>query len=795
MLNKKAVVIDIETNGLLADMVDFSSFPYKLKPSAKLWVVSFCDVQTGKVVSKCKEQITKEWLKKVIDHYDIIVAHNGVKFDFLALKLFGLLDYKISFSDETTFFGKKKEVADTLIWSRLFYPDRFGGHGLEAWGDRLKLNKKINYRQLCIDKGYIPADAPKGAEFQSFQEEMVGYCEMDVTVNRDVYLHLLKDKEGYAGWEQALKQEHKLADLAVRRESLGFWFDKDLAVKLVEDLTQKLTDLENKINPILPPRPLIQSELKHYSPPKIQLKKDGTPTSHLRNFTEKHNGVLLQKGEDWILGIGNKEIKIPFQEPIVTSLPATVKDLDHIKMFLIELGWKPTEWRMRDLTKDAKKQSLPFEKRVQALERWLGATFNGKYQKERLEELGMFDKEQILEELTERLKEDFPVMVPTSPSLRVGVEKELCSGLVKIEDKAPFAKDFALYLTYKHRRNSIAGGDIEDMDFDSETPNSGYLSQYREVDSRIPTPSIDIGTNTFRARHINIVNIPRIGSVYGEEMRELFGAGSDFLQLGWDMSSLEARIEAAYVYKYEGGPELAEMLVAEKPNDLHTVSGLKYGIPRSEAKSVNYAIIYSASPKKLAKMLGVPLKKAEEIYNEFWKINSALKDLKHKVEQFWENNGKKFIVSIDKRKVHTRSKHSLINALFQSAGSICMKYTVVLLMEKLENEGINTDPFMGKPDCCEMIMMHDEEQLAISRDLFRYKVFNTEQKAKDFVEGWEGNMLSPITKNSKGKYLIVLPNIVSEKIGEAIDEVNKLFNLPLPLGYEWMVGRNWKECH
>ena len=55
-------------------------------------------------------------------------------------------------------------------------------------------------------------------------------------------------------------------------------------------------------------------------------------------------------------------------------------------------------------------------------------------------------------------------------------------------------------------------------------------------------------------------------------MRSLFRGGNNQIQFGYDFSSLENRIQGHYVYKYEGGPELAETLLAEKPLDLHCYS-------------------------------------------------------------------------------------------------------------------------------------------------------------------------------------------------------------------------------
>ena len=44
-------------------------------------------------------------------------------------------------------------------------------------------------------------------------------------------------------------------------------------------------------------------------------------------------------------------------------------------------------------------------------------------------------------------------------------------------------------------------------------------------------------------RHSKIANIPRPSSVYGHELRSLFGCGKNFIQIGADFASLEARIQ------------------------------------------------------------------------------------------------------------------------------------------------------------------------------------------------------------------------------------------------------------
>ena len=790
----RACIIDIETNGLLADMLDYKEFPYRLKSSAKLWCVSIRNVATSEVKSAVMGEITREWLQEVLSEYDYIIAHNGIKFDLPTLKLFGLLDYRIGYLGQSdTMYGRDVVFIDTLILSRLFSPDRYNGHSLESWGIRVG-SEKTDFRGLCIEKGYIDAKAPKGAEFRSFCPEMVEYCDQDTLTNLHTFNLLVEEMSGYKGWARPIVVEKKLADQAVCRENLGFFFDKPAAVALLKDLTEKMEAIERTILPILPPKKMGKTEIKNYILPKKQFTKDGSLTKGVITKVEKMGGMLTQDGSSHKVLMGDKLFTLPYHEPLQTHVEASMKDLDHIKMYLISLGWVPTEWRERDITKDTKKQKLSIEKRREVLNRWYQETMDGKYKEARLDHLNM-SEHGLYEFFEEKLHSEWPVRVPTSPSVRVGVEKELCPNLTALGDKVAFAKDFALYLTYKHRKSSIAGGEIEDMDFDIEYPNTGFLSMYREEDQRVPTPAIEIGTNTFRYRHVGISNIARATSIYGKEMRSLFGSGKNGLQFGYDFSSLEARIQGHYCWKYPGGQELAETLLAEKPLDLHTLCGLRLGIPRSDAKSINYAILYGSSWNKIMKMLVCSPERAKEIVEGFWDSMPALKALKANVEAHWEANDKKFVVGIDGRKINIRSKHSILNALFQSAGVISAKYVNVLSMQKLEELGYCINPFEGIPDVCEMIAYHDECQLFCGKSLFDFPVFETEDEAKAFVADFDSTegQLSAISEGKK--WYVCQPNVVSKSIEESIKDTERILKLNVELGYEWIVNTTWYGCH
>jgi hypothetical protein len=852
-------VIDIESNGLLEDMLDYSSFPYKLNSEARLWVVSIKDVNSGEVFSAVKEQITKEWIKDKLSDADVVVLHNGVKFDLLALKLFGVLDYEINFFDVNTIFGKEVKIVDTLILSRLLNPDRHLGHSLSEWGKRLNFFK-IDFRKRLVEEGFLDKNSPKGAEFKTFHPYMVEYCEQDTHVTEKVFQSLVEEMGDYGGWKKPLKLETKLADLAVRRENLGFDFDKDFAVKLVEEIGDKMEVLRERVNKILPPKPMNKSDLDYYTPPqtqfsnseikrttppKNQLKKDGTLSSAIINFAEKlgaditADNLLVFEGKEYPLPITEplinyevpsthlikfaervgaeivgdkivfegKEYNLPFNEPLKHFTDPDISNLDHVKNTLInDYGWQPTEWTVRDFTKNSKKQLISYEKRVIAFERWLQETLSGNYTKGRLEIAFeeykvkyQFQANKSIEDLREqvlkKLEKDFPVRLPTTPKVRVGIKKELCENLIKLGDSVSFAKDFADYLTLKHRKSSIAGGDIEDMDFDEEAPNTGFLSIYREVDGRIPTASIEIGAASHRYTHIGVANIPKVDSIYGSEMRSLFRSGVGAVFYGFDFSAIEARFMAHFIHDYEEGIEIGKSFTAEKPLDTHTVLSVKMGISRDNAKQLNYALIFGAAWSKIKKMFGVSDERAKEIVNDFWNNLKPLKQFKDDVLSYWEDTGKKFVPAIDGRKLLVRSPHSILNVCFQSSAVIYAKYVTVMLMERLEKvHGLCIDPFKGKPDACSMIEYHDEMDMYTNPKLFKFETFKEEEEAKEFVKNWQGEQLSAIGHSDKG-YFVCLPNVISKETTNVMRQIEKDLNIKVPMGFEYMLGRNWKDCH
>ena len=471
----KRVVLDIETNNHLENMIDFNQQPLKLKKEANLWCIVITNLDNlNQSLVYTLQECNRNNIQQALKDVELVIGHNIVGFDLPALQLFGVIDYTIGYLGQShTLFGKPVDFKDTLVISQLLNPDRYGGHSLA------NLSK------------YNEQSKTEHEDFSEFSLEMVEYCINDTRSNAQVYFDLIKEM-GSWDYSKSLAQETKLVDLTLKQSMFGFNFNEKLAKECLVDLDQKLLNIKEKVDPILPPKPLNKGERDSYTPPKTQLKKDLSFSAHMIKFAEKVGAVLDE--EACTLSINGKTFNIPFHEPIIDSIKADIDDLDHLKSYLLTLGWKPSEWKERDLSKDSKKMKLSEEKLIPTIQRYVESTLNGPYREARLKLLDVAPlelEEYLINKYSGKGFSNFKV--PVSPCIRVGTSKELCPNLELLGNKADFAKDVTEYLTYKHRRNSIAGGTEEE----DGTPTTGYLSLVRS-NGRIGTPAFTIGAASFR---------------------------------------------------------------------------------------------------------------------------------------------------------------------------------------------------------------------------------------------------------------------------------------------------------
>lgn len=182
---------------------------------------------------------------------------------------------------------------------------------------------------------------------------------------------------------------------------------------------------------------------------------------------------------------------------------------------------------------------------------------------------------------------------------------------------------------------------------------------------------------------------------------------------------------------------------------------------RSRSKNAKYALSYGCAPKKLATTLQMPENQGERLYADFWAANEPLSLLRDNLTKFWETTGeKRWIRSIDGRRVQTRSQHSIVNTLFQSTGAIVMEVALIFLEKwlggwTLDAQGYPCMRYKGY-DVYRVLYQHDEAQYDC-------------------------------------------PEEVAEEIGQmgarAITKAGEFFKMNVPLAGSYSVGQNWAETH
>lgn len=276
--------------------------------------------------------------------------------------------------------------------------------------------------------------------------------------------------------------------------------------------------------------------------------------------------------------------------------------------------------------------------------------------------------------------------------------------------------------------------------------DGGLLNMVRG-DGRIEARAITNATNTGRMVHSQIVNIPSVGAVYGEDFRKLFTTPDGYVMLGIDAAALEARCQAHYLLNYKGGDALADLLIN---GDIHQANADMWGCDRKEAKSPYYCLMYGGQPKKLAETMGCSLKDAKQRYEVFWNTYTPLAAFKNTLVKVWEGRGGKsggFVKGLDGRKLFARSPHSLVNLMFQSAGSILVKTAACYMDNAIKEKNL---------DCTQIIIYHDE---------LEYEV------------------------------LVEHAEIAKQEAEKSFTKAGKFWKFNVPLVGEGKLGKNWYEVH
>lgn len=278
--------------------------------------------------------------------------------------------------------------------------------------------------------------------------------------------------------------------------------------------------------------------------------------------------------------------------------------------------------------------------------------------------------------------------------------------------------------------------------------------------NRIHTNFHQTGTTTGRLSSAdpNLQNIP-IRSEEGREIRKAFQAGErDWVLISADYSQIELRVLAAIAKE----ANLREAFVRDE--DIHTSTAARiFGMDprevtanqRSQAKAINFGIIYGMGPQRLARETGVTMKAAKEFIDRYFATYPGIRDYIDRSISFAREHeytrtitgrrrSLKEINNSRDRMAMASAQNIAVNAPIQGSAADLIKKAMVVIQKKLDEKGSRARM---------LLQVHDE------------LVFECPQDEVDSVV--------PLIKR----------------------EMEGAFDLGVPLKVEVGVGKNWLEAH
>jgi len=599
---------DLEADGLL-------------DTATTCWCGVFKDKDTHEVFKFRPYQIQK--MLRFMDTYDVLIAHNGIGYDFPLLKqLYGYV-YK----------GK---VVDTLIMSRLLNPKRqvspncpdrgASPHGIKAWGYRVGRGK------------------PEHDDWAQFSEDMLHRCSEDVEILELVYNALLVEAKG-GNWKNAFLLSFKLFENLQKQEVFGWLVDRPHMDTCIRQLTTWIRRIDSVIVPKLP-MILEVDELKikgEYTYVKKPFLKSGQYSESVVKWCATHN---VDRNNCPVVG---PYTRVSFR---VTNLDSGQETKD----YLLRSGWEPLEWN----TNDDGERTSP------------------------------------------KLSKDDPFE---------GIEGKI-------------GKLVAKRVQCRHRRSSVEG-----------------LIKLIRPDGRIASV-VNMLAVTGRATHRGIVNIPKAGSFFGNQMRAIFIAPKGRVLVGTDSDSCQLRMlggrmgSQAYIDAICNGDKA-------KGTDLHSITKVIGELEsRDVAKSVMYCLLFGGGDAKLgktAKQAGNGKALRDRLYKGF----DGLGELMERLTIEWKKTARqKFnaqfnrmeyfngtIIALDGRPIVVPSEHQILVYLLQSDEAIMMTAAYNRFHQRMDKLGYTFGVEYGT-----VCFYHDE--FTVECDI---GIADIVQKESEDAIAWAGN--------------------------------------------------------
>lgn len=565
----------------------------------------------------------EETRKKFLDWHNsfgdnpIVASFNGIGFDHWMLWKYLNIPLHIGKKGSDWIDYEKCQVIDLFVLSQYLDPDR-PRHSLASYGEQFG-DAKIDFH-----------------DFSQYTEDMRVYCKQDTKLTLRVYNYLMqkakdlyKDKWVHPSFRLTQKDYYLYSAQALS----GIKFNKEAAIKLLEEIEGEMQELNDEVLPKLPPRGLKEGEKKFYSFPAKPFKKDGGLSSTMEKWLEKHSAKLLEDNKVEAYG---KVYNIEGGKILDVELPMEIKDGDDIKEWFISQGWSPTMYNFKR------------------------------------------------DERGKPMRDAKGEPITTTPKLQE--QGKICPNLLKLDGELP--KKIVKFLSLRNRHSVITGWvNNWRLDYDGRISAeiTGYTPTFRvkhSVITNLPKASPEV-LKGYEVRSLFVVEdgmkyvsadaaALENRTVADHTYKYDNGKFAD-LVLNGDSHSYNAKLFF---------PRETASFDINSPDFNKDDPGFKPY--RNKAKTGAYSLAYGASEKKFTKSLGLSEKDGKVAYENYWNANKGLKDFKEAVEKYWSTTGQKTrIPGRDGRFLSVRSKHLLVNLCGQNLGATVMSIAFCLVDNKL----------------------------------------------------------------------------------------------------------------
>ena len=244
---------------------------------SKIWCVVTKDLDTNEVKVWKEANDLSEYIKAA----SLIVAHNGIAFDFHLLKKLWKCQITL------------KRVEDTLVLSRLLNPSLEGGHSLNNLGKLLGV-QKIEFNDFNLETHTL--------------DEMIEYCVQDVEVLHKIYSYLKYELKRQDFSIKSQELEHEVQAIIAQQQRNGFKFNEQSAMQLLAEFKTRLEAITVEMQSIFPAKVTTGRTHKTTGRPLSDIVEDFNPGSRKQiaerliekgwkpsKFTEKTNAPIVDE--------------------------------------------------------------------------------------------------------------------------------------------------------------------------------------------------------------------------------------------------------------------------------------------------------------------------------------------------------------------------------------------------------------------------------------------------------------------------------------------------------------------